>query len=226
MKKSLVLLVAFIVYITNAQSQCDTTYLKSKIDSLNKELQKAKSNTNSSNCNTCYMDTSLNNGLMIKHNDGHITFTSRKLDGQQQFFIISPILFFLIILLFVFIKLNAEGYKLGDALSENTPVVIDIVNPKYRDADDKIVDGQDPFIKRTILPGSTSRIAVLISGLAAVAIGVCSTSYFFYIYLKTNQAPDLDKLYNVLLAMGIGVIPYSVNKVMGAFTDKTTKPNP
>jgi predicted PurR-regulated permease PerM len=63
-------------------------------------------------------------------------------------------------------------------------------------------------------PQSSSRLIAFISGLISVVLAACITSYSLYYTLKFGVAPgNLWDLVKLLLAMGIGVIPYSVNQL-------------
>lgn len=60
---------------------------------------------------------------------------------------------------------------------------------------------------------SVSRIIALLSSLLLLIVGLGSSCFFIYFYLVTQNAPNLGKLSAVLIALGIGIVPYSVNKI-------------
>ena len=63
---------------------------------------------------------------------------------------------------------------------------------------------------------SASRLILFLSGVTSLILGVCITTYYFYmtIYcIDCSSNLDLTEFTNVILALGIGVIPYSVNQV-------------
>lgn len=64
---------------------------------------------------------------------------------------------------------------------------------------------------------STSRLVLFISGIMSLAFATCITSFYIYKLICENDTTkvDLDPLVNALLALGIGVIPYTINQVKG-----------
>ncbi len=63
---------------------------------------------------------------------------------------------------------------------------------------------------------SASRLILFLTGVTSLILSVCITSYYFYmtIYcIDCSSNLDLSDFTNVLLALGIGVVPYSVNQV-------------
>lgn len=155
-------------------------------------------------CKSCIADTSLRYGLLMTET-GHCVYCAKKLDGTQWLLVFLPAILFGIFIFYMLAKLNKEKCSLSDMLGENIPVDAAVANA---------VPQQPPA---TGNKPSTSRLIAFLSGLCAITIGVCSTSYYFYLYLKTGQSPNLDNLYNILLSMGIGVIPYAFNKISSAF---------
>lgn len=63
---------------------------------------------------------------------------------------------------------------------------------------------------------SISRYIALLSTLLTLVIAVCLTCFYIYHYLRHGCAPNLSGFSAILLALGIGVLPYTVNKVSGA----------
>jgi hypothetical protein len=68
--------------------------------------------------------------------------------------------------------------------------------------------------EKPVLIGSVSRLIVFMAGHAGVAIGSCLASFVIFYKLNTNanNIPDLNGLVGVILALGIGVVPYAVNR--------------
>jgi hypothetical protein len=64
-------------------------------------------------------------------------------------------------------------------------------------------------------PRSTSRLVVLLSGMVAVVISICMFSYTLYSWehLGITHTPDWNALTVILLSLGIGIVPYAVNKI-------------
>lgn len=67
---------------------------------------------------------------------------------------------------------------------------------------------------------SISRYIAFFSGLLTIIIAVCMASFFMYHYMSTGCPPDLSALSTVLIALGIGVAPYAVNKISAAIANK------
>ncbi len=103
----------------------------------------------------------------------------------------------------VYRVLKRAGYKLADALSENDTVTTNVAAASNNNQQTLTVPGNR----------SASRLVLFLSGITAILIAVCITTYYLYYYLCCGKAPDMDGLINVILTLGIGVIPYAVNKV-------------
>ena len=73
-------------------------------------------------------------------------------------------------------------------------------------------DGTEPAPPKR----SASRFILFITAITTLVITVCFTTYYIYVKvynINGGSDPDLEGFTNVLLALGIGVIPYSVNQV-------------
>lgn len=64
---------------------------------------------------------------------------------------------------------------------------------------------------------SSSRFIALVAGLTTVGLACIFASFYFYKYLTTGREPSTDGFTNTLLTLGLGVIPYSVNKITSIF---------
>lgn len=62
-------------------------------------------------------------------------------------------------------------------------------------------------------PPSSSRLVMLLAGLAAVVISIVLSSYSIFSLQRYGTAPDWSSFTAVLLALGIGVVPYSTKQV-------------
>lgn len=214
--KKVLLLVTIIILFTNAYAQLssvDSAKLAvfRSIDSIINPAPKKDGA-----CVIYIRDTSKETGYLFNDN-GHFVYSPRTISFCQWVLVFLPVILFGFVLLYTLKRLKTENYSLSEMLSDNEPSEIDVDNPLVKNAAGAAVPGQPAFIKKSVLVRSTSRMAAFISSLCAVAIGTCSTSYYFYMYLKTGQAPNLETLYNILLGLGIGVVPYAVNKIAAAF---------
>lgn len=63
-----------------------------------------------------------------------------------------------------------------------------------------------------VLPKSSSRFIALFTGMVAIIMSLCLLSYYVYFAIRGTNAPSFDKIFDAVLALGIGVIPYAVNK--------------
>ena len=63
---------------------------------------------------------------------------------------------------------------------------------------------------------SASRLVAFISGISAILFSFCLFVFYTTVYIRTGCYPEIENLTNSLIALGIGVIPYSINKVAGA----------
>lgn len=59
---------------------------------------------------------------------------------------------------------------------------------------------------------SVSRLLALISGIVSVGLSCCITSFYLWRYVNEKGDTDLTHIVNVLLVLGIGVLPYGFNK--------------
>lgn len=62
-------------------------------------------------------------------------------------------------------------------------------------------------------PPSTSRLILILAGLAAVIISIVLFSYNMYSLQRYGIAPDWGSVTGILLSLGIGVTPYAVKQV-------------
>ncbi len=103
-----------------------------------------------------------------------------------------PIILGLIAFVLIFIKLSR--YNLKEALSTD------------HDPDNRIP--------------SSSRLLAFISGISAILFAFSLFVFYTFIYIRTGCFPEIESLTNSLLALGVGVVPYTINKVTGAIERK------
>jgi hypothetical protein len=124
--------------------------------------------------------------------------------------VILPVAIFLIALLVVRKSLRGK-VSLGDVLSETETTISE---KKETDSSGKAVSSTE--IKPEIKKKSASRLILFLSSITSLILGICFTSYYFYITIyciNCNMDMDLGEFSNILLALGIGVVPYAVNQV-------------
>lgn len=116
--------------------------------------------------------------------------------------VLAPLILFTVTIIIFFVAVNRNGLKLIDILSE--PV------KKEKDA-----SGNPTSTEKR----SASRFILFLTGVVTLVLTSCFTTYYFFMKIYTVGGPqdlDLSGFTNVLLALGIGVIPYSVNQVKNA----------
>lgn len=118
-----------------------------------------------------------------------------------------PVLFFILVFSFVSWAKNDEGFYLSNALSACPPpgTVSEQVNTKNQN--------------------SVSRLIAFMTGVVAVVLAVCFSSfYMYYCFAWNGNPPNLETFWKVVASLGIGVVPYSVNQIKEAM--QANKPNP
>ena len=75
--------------------------------------------------------------------------------------------------------------------------------------------------KEKISVESSSRLVIFFSAITAIFLSVTMILISIHVYLKTGIVPEFESLINGMIALGIGVIPYTVNKIAGTFRSGT-----
>ena len=125
------------------------------------------------------------------------------------FIVLAPILIFIIVMLVIRARLRDQSVNLADLLAE-TEAVIQNQSKKMESAD-KGEPAPDRPQKR-----SASRFILFLSSVTILILAVCITTFYFYMNIYSNRCTmdvDLSNFTTVLLALGIGVVPYSVNQI-------------
>lgn len=116
--------------------------------------------------------------------------------------VLLPVFIFVLTMLVIKKRLGEEKVGLGKLLSE---------------PDDPVLNKAGiPVSPPTPGKRSASRLILFLSGVTSLILGVCITTYYFYmtIYcIDCSSNLDLSDFTNVILALGIGVVPYAVNQV-------------
>ena len=181
------------------------TALSNKVDTLAKQIKDSLriSSATSANCKTCPNPT---------------------LSLGEVLLIVSPILLFVITLFLVRNRLKKDGFRLSDALSTFRSKTIRTVNRTFN------VDGnQTSHIEQENTTDepvrSTSRVIAFLTAVVALIIAIVITSYIGYQTVSgCCQQISLDGLWKILLALGIGVIPYGANVLNGNSKEDPAKP--
>lgn len=161
-------------------------------------------------CTNCYADTTKATGYLY-HEKGRFVYSPRTFHGVLWALVFLPTGLFVLVLFFVLALLRRTNFSIAEALSENYTITVDVPNPNA-------AAGGGPYVPQSVTPKSVSRLIAFLSGLAALILSVTATSYYFYIYLKTGVSPNLANLFNIILSLGVGVVPYAFNRVAAAFS--------
>jgi hypothetical protein len=124
-----------------------------------------------------------------------------------------PVILFLLILFITTIKLRNDKTKLSDLLVDKD---VPTTPPTGGAAGVAPVVGAAPAATPTPSQ-SVSRFIAFLTGLTALSIGVCISTFYMYCYFgNPGKTIDISNLTNVIWGLGIGVIPYGANKVSSA----------
>ncbi len=222
MKKLQISLALFIISITVfAQTKLDTLAKQGQqIEVIAKTVAVIKTDVDS---NKAYINTQKENAAKL--NKDCITCN---IGFVQWVLIFSPIWLFVIALFLVRKKL--KNFSLKEFLTEPELPKKTIPNPEYTSeklntlATNPAISGVlatliPPTIEVTAsteFPKSSSRYIALITSALTWIIVLCLSCFFLYQYMRTNKPPELSGLSSVLLALGIGVVPYAFNKMSAA----------
>lgn len=108
-----------------------------------------------------------------------------------------PLGLFMIITIALYRWAKRDKVNLNDLLSEKNPPA----------------GTQVPVQPGAALPQSSSRLVMLMAGIAAVIVGISFTCYDLYAQQYYGKATDWSALTAALLSLGIGVVPYAVKQV-------------
>ena len=217
--KKLLLLLLFIAAFFCSQAQLDSLVKDQgkKIDGLTQTVKVIKQDVDSAKA---YITTQKENTTKADKD-----CDSCEIGFTQWALIFSPIWMF-VIALFV-IRKKLKGFSLKEALTESELPKKTIPNPEYTAANVNMLAAHDlaigvmstvipPTIEVTAsdeYPKSSSRYIAFITSSLTWIIILCLACFFIYQYMKTGRAPELGGLSSVMLALGIGVVPYAFNKI-------------
>ncbi len=114
----------------------------------------------------------------------------------------SPVILFLLIITVISFKLGKDKTKISDLLAEKDLQPAGAVT--------------DPA-STTVPAQSVSRFVAFLTGIVALALGSSVSTFYMYGYFcNPAVAINFSNLTNVILGLGIGVIPYGFNKISAA----------
>lgn len=131
----------------------------------------------------------------------------------QWLLVYLPFLLFLFLFSYFMRWLKKDGYKISEALSSCEPMTFHTTSQLTNTTTGTTtteVKSEDKF------PRSSSRFIAFVTGFSAVGIAVAITTFFVYDTLDGGPATDFDGIWQLLAALGIGVIPYGFNMLKEA----------
>lgn len=125
--------------------------------------------------------------------------------------VVLPIAFTLLLLVIIIAAL--KGFRLGDALAEKNPNkvegYVEVRKAELANAATFPAISQ-PALSPAEPPKSTSRLIAFLSGIAAIIISICLTTFYIYYYLTIGTVPsEFKDLWWGVIVLGIGIIPYA-----------------
>jgi|GEM_PF-2123537 len=129
------------------------------------------------------------------------------LNRWEWILVFSPLLLIAGGVIWLISLLRKDKAFLGIALSDKQPEIAEAFNRM------NIMRAESA--SETVTPASGSRLVMFLSGMAAILLSAVLVSFYIYNYLHTGAAPKMEEMTYILLALGIGVIPYAVNKIKG-----------
>lgn len=133
---------------------------------------------------------------------------------------------------FYFISwLKREGYRISNALSDDVPehrllqaqaVQRDLFMAKAEiirsNAADPTHAQEIPSVEKSIqemtpMNRSSSRLIAFLSSMSASILAICIFSYYMYFAVNGLETPEFEDLWTILVALGIGVIPYTTKVI-------------
>lgn len=149
------------------------------------------------------------------------------LTAPQKVLILLPVFLFFLCLLITFFFHKRNGFDFRKSFYSEEPQQITIQTDPINNPKDTVtitlmqkVMVKDKEIEMPIYKLSVSRIIAFLSSLTTLSVIVCFISYYAYCMLKVQPMPDFKNLFEVIVGLGLGIVPYGFNKLTS--TAKTT----
>ncbi|HXU28844.1 MAG TPA: hypothetical protein VN698_16560 [Bacteroidia bacterium] len=160
--------------------------------------------------------TTANKEEVAKCKDG-----CKALETWQHCLVLLPCVLFIVLVFLTLRKMQSAGFSFKQAFYNDEP-------------EDKIIqapttDNPNATVKITLLNKngepiyypSISRIIAFLSGLTTLIVVVSFMSYYAYcMFAGFTEMPKFEGLSNLIMGLGLGVLPYSVNRVATSITPK------
>jgi hypothetical protein len=146
----------------------------------------------------------------------------KEITGWKGWLVAGPILLFLIAVCYIILRLRKEGYSLSEMLSTMKSQSVRTIKTVSPDGTTSTVQEEDPS---SIQLNSTSRTIAFLTGITALIIAITITTYMGYMAIAgCDKSMELDDIWKLLLALGIGVVPYGANVIGGNPKEQPPKP--
>ncbi|MFY7742401.1 MAG: hypothetical protein ACOVQR_07135 [Flavobacterium sp.] len=209
MKKTILLLLLSIVISGFSQSSPTTPSTTNTVTSINcSELTKL--NKTISKIDSTLLQKEINEKQKAVKAQN---CTDKKLSFYQKLLIMMPVLFFIALLIFVL--------KASDKMGFNFKQAFYCEEPETKTTSAPTPENPNATITTTVLDGngnplyylSSSRLIAFLSALTTLIIVVCIMCYYAYCMMKCIPLPELNKILEIFLGLGLGIIPYGINRL-------------
>lgn len=135
------------------------------------------------------------------------------LTNSKKGLVLLPVLLFLLCLFITFLFAKKSGVDFKHAFYSEKPedkiMQTDPINNPSQTITITVLDANGLPVFRP----SVSRIIVFLSGLTTLGVVVCFVSYNAYCMVKGIPLPCFKNLFEIIIGLGLGIIPYGFNKI-------------
>ncbi len=156
---------------------------------------------------------------------------NRDINWLETFLILSPMFFSGFVYLLLFKEFKRVGFSINDALTEfpSTDLlkaVTDANNTLNNSSLPNPTNAANPANNQNVYnndlidrfsKSSSSRLIAFITTICVITLSICFAGFYMYLYIKHDEVAEFDHLGKFLLALGVGVVPYGVNKISEMF---------
>lgn len=195
-------LLAMCAYTAHSQSTTTDTVITNRLN----KIIKVNTESNRSLKSLVIKSDSIKRAVTARASIPPCVDCVAKPDLIQWLLILLPVILFILLLWYFLRWLKKDNYKIADALSVD--MSDEQVDQLQRASLASGTEAQQPVLKR-----SSSRLIAFFSGLSAVIIAICITSYYMYFAIKGLPIPKFEELWPILASLGIGVVPYATKVI-------------
>lgn len=137
----------------------------------------------------------------------------KTLGSLEKFYIVLPFFSFLLLVFIVLLSARKAGFNFKQAFycddpeekTEQSPV-----DPNITIRTTIMKDGEPMYYP------STSKLIAFLTGLTTLIVIISFITYYAYCMMNCRTLPEFKTLFEVLMALGLGIIPYGISKVTNA----------